>query len=112
MILLVALALTAVAGCLLGYRGLDRIDVSVLRGGQGLWAAGGVAAMSMDVFMLTDFLADRARSAGRPGAADAAGDRVRRRAGAVGVGAGEAPSLPRAPGRGGGDRVVGLPAGG
>jgi len=66
LVLLVALALTAVAGCLLGYRGLDRIDVSVLRSGQGLWTAGGVAAMSMDVFMLSDFLADqRARQAGR-----------------------------------------------
>ena len=66
LILLVALALTAVAGCLLGYRGLDRIDVGLLRGGQGLWTAGGVAAMSMDVFMLSDFLADqRARQAGR-----------------------------------------------
>jgi Family of unknown function (DUF6297) len=65
-ILLVALALTAVVGCLLGYRALDRIDVSVLRSGQGLWTAGGVAAMSMDVFMLTEFLADqRARQAGR-----------------------------------------------
>ena len=65
-ILLAALALTAVAGCLLGYRALDRIDVSVLRGGRGLWTAGGVAAMSMDVFQLTEFLADqRARRAGR-----------------------------------------------
>ena len=65
-ILLVALALTAVGGCLLGYRALDRIDVSVLRSGQGLWTAGGVAALSMDVFLLTEFLADqRARQAGR-----------------------------------------------
>jgi hypothetical protein len=66
LILLAALALTAVAGCLLGYRALDRIDVSVLRGGRGLWTAGGAAAMSMDVFLLAEFLADqRARRAGR-----------------------------------------------
>jgi hypothetical protein len=61
-----ALAVTAAACCLLGYRALDRIDVSVLRRGQGLWTAGHVAAASMDVFMLTEFLADqRARQAGR-----------------------------------------------
>jgi hypothetical protein len=65
-ILLAALAVTAVVCCVLGYRALDRIDVSVLRSGQGLWTAGGVAVLSMDVFMLTEFLADqRARQAGR-----------------------------------------------
>lgn len=65
-ILLAALAVTAAACCVLGYRALDRIDASVLRRGQGLWTAGHVAAVSMDVFMLTDFLADRrARQAGR-----------------------------------------------
>jgi hypothetical protein len=65
-ILLAALAVTAVACCVFGYRALDRIDVSVLRRGQGLWTAGHAAAVSMDVFMLTDFLADRrARQAGR-----------------------------------------------
>jgi uncharacterized protein DUF6297 len=65
-ILLAALAVTAVACCVLGYRALDRIEVSVLRRGQGLWTAGSVAAVSMDVFMLTEFLADRrARQAGR-----------------------------------------------
>jgi hypothetical protein len=65
-IVLAALAVAAVACCLLGYRALDRIDVSVLRRGQGLWTAGHLAAASMDVFMLTEFLADRgARRAGR-----------------------------------------------
>jgi Family of unknown function (DUF6297) len=65
-ILLAALAVTAAVCCVLGYRALDRIDVSVLRRGQGVWTAGGVAAASMDVFMLTEFLADRrARQAGR-----------------------------------------------
>jgi len=65
-ILLAALAVTAAACCVLGYRALDRIDVSVLRRGQGLWTAGRVAAVSMDVFMLAEFLADRrARQVGR-----------------------------------------------
>ncbi len=65
-IALEALAVTAVACCAAGYRALDRIDVSVLRRGQGLWTAGHVAVASMDVFMLTEFLADqRARQAGR-----------------------------------------------
>ena len=65
-IVLAALAVTAVACCVLGYRALDRIDVSVLRRSQGLWTAGHVAAASIDVFMLTEFLADRhAREAGR-----------------------------------------------
>ncbi|HEY2268448.1 MAG TPA: DUF6297 family protein [Streptosporangiaceae bacterium] len=65
-ILLAALAVTAAACCVLGYRALDRIEVSVLRRGQGLWTAGSMAAVSMDVFMLTEFLADRrARQAGR-----------------------------------------------
>ncbi len=65
-IVLAALAVAAAAWCMLGYRALERIDVSVLRRGQGLWTAGHVAAASMDVFMLTDFLADqRARQAGR-----------------------------------------------
>jgi Family of unknown function (DUF6297) len=62
----IVLAVTAAACCVLGYRALDRLDVSVLRRGQGLWTAGHVAAASMDVFMLTEFLADqRARQAGR-----------------------------------------------
>jgi hypothetical protein len=65
-IVLAALAVTSAACCVLGYRALDRIDVSVLRRGQGLWTSGHVAAASMDVFMLTEFLADRrARQAGR-----------------------------------------------
>jgi hypothetical protein len=63
---LAALAVAAAACCVLGYRALDRIDVSVLRRGQGLWIAGHVAAASLDVFMLTEFLADRrARQTGR-----------------------------------------------
>ena len=63
---LAVLAVTAAACCVLGYRALDRIDVSVLRRSQGLWTAGLVAAVSMDVFMLTEFLADRrARQLGR-----------------------------------------------
>jgi hypothetical protein len=65
-IVLAALAVTAATCCVLGYRALDRIEVSVLRRGQGLWMAGHVAAASMDVFMLTEFLADqRARQTGR-----------------------------------------------
>jgi len=65
-IVLAALVVTAAVSCVLGYRALDRIDVSVLRRGQGLSTAGRVAAASMDVFMLTEFLADRrARQAGR-----------------------------------------------
>ena len=110
-IVLAVLAVTAVACCALGYRALDRIDVSVLRRGQGLWTAGHVAAASMDVFMLTEFLADRrARQAGRvrPGAD---GGRVRHRARAVGVGAAAPPPQPRRPRRGCGGRLVGLPAG-
>jgi hypothetical protein len=63
---LVVLAVTAAACCVLGYRALDRIDVSVLRRGQGLWTSGQVAAASMNIFMLTEFLDDRrARQAGR-----------------------------------------------
>ena len=66
LILLAALAVTAVACCAAGYRALDRIEVSVVRRGQGLWTAGHVAAASMDIFMLTEFLADqRSRQAGR-----------------------------------------------
>ena len=65
-IVLAALAVAAAASCLLGYQALDRIDVSVLRRGQGLWTAGHAAAASMDVFMLAEFVADqRARQAGR-----------------------------------------------
>lgn|GEM_PF-3050002 len=58
-IMLAVLAVIAVACCVLGYRALDQIDVSVLRRGRGLWTAGHVAAASMDVFMLTEFLADQ-----------------------------------------------------
>ena len=48
------------------YRALDRIDLSVLRRGQGLWTAGHVAAVSMDVFMLADFLEQRRALLGGP----------------------------------------------
>ena len=66
LILLAALAVAAATCCLLGYHALDRFDVSAMRRGQGLWTAGHVAAASMDIFMLTEFLADRrARLAGR-----------------------------------------------
>ena len=58
-IVLSALAVTTVVCCVLGYQALDRIDVSVLRRGQGLWTSGHVALASMDVFLLTEFLADR-----------------------------------------------------
>jgi hypothetical protein len=65
-IVLAVLAVTAAACCAAGYWALGWIDVSVLRRGQGLWTAGHVAAASMDVFMLTEFLADqRARQVGR-----------------------------------------------
>lgn len=65
-LLLAALAAAALACVWCGYRALDRIDVSVLRRGQGLWTAGHVAAVSMDAFMLAEFFSDqRARSAGR-----------------------------------------------
>lgn len=47
------------------WRALDRIEVSVLSRGQGLWAAGHAAAVSLDAFMLADVLAERrARAAG------------------------------------------------
>ena len=66
LILLTGLVVAVVFCCILGYRGLDRIDVSVMRRGQGLWTSGHLAAVSMDVFTLTDFLAgQRARQTGR-----------------------------------------------
>lgn len=65
-VLLAVMLLIAVASVIFGYRALDRIDISVLRRGQGLLTAGRVAAVFMDVFMLTEFLAEqRARQAGR-----------------------------------------------
>ena len=64
--LLAALGVVALACCWRGYRALDRIDVGVLRRGQGLWTAGQASVASLDGFMLADFLAEqRARSAGR-----------------------------------------------
>lgn len=64
--LLAVLAVTALATVWRAYGALDRIDVSVLSRGQGLWTAGSAATASLDVFMLTDFLAEqRARLAGR-----------------------------------------------
>lgn len=63
---LAALAVTALACCFLGYRALDAIDAGALRRGRGLWTAGQAAAVSMDAFMLADFLADqRARQTAR-----------------------------------------------
>lgn len=60
------LAAVALACCVIAYRSLDRIGISVLRRGQGLWTSGRVALASMDVFMVTEFLAEqRARQAGR-----------------------------------------------
>ncbi|HEY6314205.1 MAG TPA: DUF6297 family protein [Streptosporangiaceae bacterium] len=65
-VLLTVLSLAALACGWCAYRALDRIDASVLRRGQGLWTAGHVTAVSMDAFMLADFLADQhARAAGR-----------------------------------------------
>ena len=65
----VLLAVLASAAALCGwraYRALDRIDLGVLRRGQGLWTAGQAAVASLDVFMLADFLAEqRTRSVGR-----------------------------------------------
>lgn len=64
--LLAVLAVAALAAGWRAYRALDRIEVSVLSSGQGLWTAGQAAAVSLDVFMLTDFLAEqRARLTGR-----------------------------------------------
>jgi hypothetical protein len=64
--LLATLGVVALACCWRGYRALDRIDVGVLRRGQGLWTAGQATVASLDAFMLADFLAEqRARSAGR-----------------------------------------------
>jgi Family of unknown function (DUF6297) len=64
--LLATLGVVAFACCWQGYRALDRIDVGVLRRGQGLWSAGQASVASLDAFMLADFLAEqRARSAGR-----------------------------------------------
>jgi Family of unknown function (DUF6297) len=64
--LLATLGVVALACCWRGYRALDRIDVGVLRRGQGLWSAGQASVASLDAFMLADFLAEqRARSAGR-----------------------------------------------
>jgi hypothetical protein len=48
------------------YRTLDRISVSELSRGQGVWNAWQVASMSLDMSMLTDFLDDQhARTRGR-----------------------------------------------
>jgi hypothetical protein len=64
--LIAVLAATALGTTWRAYRALDRIDISVLSRGQGLWNAGSAAAASLDVFLLTDFLAEqRARLAGR-----------------------------------------------
>jgi hypothetical protein len=64
--LLAVLGAAALVAGWRAYRALDRIDVSVLSSGQGLWTAGQAAAASLDVFMLTDFLAERrARLTGR-----------------------------------------------
>lgn len=60
------LALSALACSWCAYHALDRIDVSVLSRGQGLWTAGQAAAASLDGFLLADFLAEqRTRSVGR-----------------------------------------------
>lgn len=63
------IAALAVASLVVGwgaYRALDRINLGVLRRGQGLWTAGQAAVASLDAFMLADFLAEqRARSMGR-----------------------------------------------
>jgi hypothetical protein len=65
-VLLAALVVAAVVCGWRAYRALDRIGVGVLRRGQGLWTAGQAAAVSMDAFMLADFLAEqRARATGR-----------------------------------------------
>jgi Family of unknown function (DUF6297) len=65
-VLMAALAVAALAVGWRAYRALDRIDVSVLSSGEGLWTAGQAAAASLDVFMLTEFLAEqRARTTGR-----------------------------------------------
>jgi hypothetical protein len=64
--LLVALLVAAVACAWGAYRALDRIDVSVLSRSQGLWTAGHVALGSLDVFMLSEFVAEqRARATGQ-----------------------------------------------
>ncbi len=64
--LLAALAVAAAVCCWRGYLALARIDVGVLRRGQGLWTAGQAAVVSLDAFMLADFLAEqRARSTGQ-----------------------------------------------
>jgi hypothetical protein len=62
---LAVLALAAAASVWLAYRALDRVDLSALRSGHGVWAAGRAAAMSLDVFMVADSLTERrARAVG------------------------------------------------
>jgi hypothetical protein len=58
-VLIAVLGVAALACGVCAYRALDRIDLSVLRRGQGLWTAGHVSAVSMDAFMLADFLEQR-----------------------------------------------------
>jgi Family of unknown function (DUF6297) len=58
-LLIAVLGVAALACGVCAYRALDRIDLSVLRRGQGLLTAGHVAAMSMDTFILADFLEER-----------------------------------------------------
>jgi Family of unknown function (DUF6297) len=58
-VLIAGVGIAALACGVCAYRALDRIDLRVLRRGQGLWTAGHVAAVSMDVFMLADFLEQR-----------------------------------------------------
>ncbi len=56
--LLVGVIVAALASTWLAYAALDRIDVRALSRGQGLWTAGQVAAVFMDIFLLTAFLAE------------------------------------------------------
>jgi hypothetical protein len=58
-VLIAVLAVAALACGVCAYRALDHIDLSVLKRGQGLWTAGHVTVLSMDAFMLADFLEQR-----------------------------------------------------
>lgn len=65
-ILLILLGSAALAAAWQGFRALDRIEVSALSRAEGAWTAGHAALASLDVFMLSEFIAERRHQAAGP----------------------------------------------
>jgi hypothetical protein len=63
--ILLSIVALAVICAVFAYRALDRIDIGVLGRGQSLWTAARAAASFLDVFLMSEFLAEqRARNMG------------------------------------------------